>query len=129
MYGIILSRGEYMERLEIRLSKELKEKFKRKCKKMVTTPSDELRRYIAKLIDDNNKMHMQVMSDPENQPNQFCPQESCMTVIELKESIRELHALSGKLADMISQPTHCEFEALYAIQELIKIQIKKHKIL
>lgn len=39
-----------MERLEIRLPKELKDEFKKWCKKTVTTPSDELRRYIAKLV-------------------------------------------------------------------------------
>jgi len=39
-----------MERLEIRLSKELKEEFKKWCDKTVTTPSDELRRHIAKLV-------------------------------------------------------------------------------
>ena len=44
-----------MERLEIRLPKELKKEFKRWCKNTVTTPSDELRRYIAKLIKEDKK--------------------------------------------------------------------------
>jgi predicted DNA-binding protein len=44
-----------MERLEIRLPKELKEEFKKWCKKTVTTPSDELRRYIAKLVKEDER--------------------------------------------------------------------------
>ena len=29
------------------------------------------------------------MSDPENQPNQYCPQDSCMTVKELREELQQ----------------------------------------
>lgn len=44
-----------MKRLEIRLSEELKKGFKKWFEKTVTTPSDELRRYIAKLVKEDNK--------------------------------------------------------------------------
>ncbi|MBP2661948.1 MAG: hypothetical protein H6Q69_4980 [Firmicutes bacterium] len=39
-----------MDRLEIKIPKELKQEFKAWCDKTVTTPSDELRRYIARLV-------------------------------------------------------------------------------
>jgi len=43
------------ERMEIRLPKELKKEFKKWCDETVTTPSDEIRRYIARLIKKEGK--------------------------------------------------------------------------
>jgi len=38
----------------------------------------------------------QIMSDPENQPNQYCPQDSCMTVKELREELQQVQEENKK---------------------------------
>ena len=59
----------------------------------------------------------QIMTDPENQPNQFCPQSNCLTVRELtsaneklkhrasqREAIQKYDRLKSALYDAINSP-------------------------
>jgi len=44
----------------------------------------------------------QIMTDPENQPNQFCPQDGCLTVKELIEKLEQLEAENAELLEQVT---------------------------